>query len=1578
MKRWWLLTNALMLLAAGTAHAQFTITRTSAPKFLFGTQENVYGNYATYVIQNTGPARAAVWVTIDQLTGTHLRLADYEDGVMYLGPMAAGETRLVGFYLKTILTTDTTSAQSHYINVHLAKPPSAATYSQQFTINDVHNEQRAMANKPRITVNTPNPPYLGGTVTVTYEGETGTLGGARDLLFTPAAQLGWRADAFKLYDAQIVFTGGNNTTLDKQTYFILPNSANSSYVARFYFRIVQLTPAPTDALPLVFIRSGVNLMKYSTVDPAEIPPIQPSLNSLLLAKSASTNYLSGAGTVTFTLTLTNSAGYPVTVDDIVDTLPSLPANATYVTGSAEYAGTPIANPAISGNTLTWLGGFLVPAHSARELTFRAVIPDSVGAYTNSAVAHIGSVPIDTTQNTADDAPARAVVTVAQWADVSVTKAGEFASVGAGSNFVYTITVNNLGPATATNIVVTDTLPVGATFVSASAGGTNVNGIVGWPAFTLLNGATSNLFVTINAPGDGMLTNTAQAAAASLDPDLANNTNTVVTPVNPLADLVADKSVNTNAVAGEPLLYTLSVTNLGPSAATNVVVADTLPAGVEFISADGGGNFSGGVVTWPPLNLAAGAFTNFTLTVSIPGNGILTNQMTLTSPVADPTPGNNTSLVVSVISPRADVSLVKTGTNLVVAGGSLVYSLAVSNAGPSVATNLVVNDTLPAGLIFDSASGGITPVGGVLTWAAFDLAAGAATNFTVTGTAPGEGVLTNTASAISPVLDPGLTPNTGTVVTAVSWLADVRVWKTAEAARVGAGSNLTYSILVTNAGPSTATNLVVRDLLPEGVALVSATGGVTPSSGIITWPTFALVGGTFTNLQVVITAPGEGTLTNRADLAGDVPDPNPGNNTNTVVTPVDLVANLEITKTAAATVIAGSNLTYTITVANLGPSPATNVVVTDVLPADVNFVSATGGITPVAGVLTWPALTLGTGATSNLEVVVTAPGTGVLTNTAYLTSPIYDPTGDNNTNTVTTTVTESADVAVFKAGPATSQAGSNITYTIVVTNLGVSAAANVVVTDTLPVGVTFVSASGGVTPVGGVVTWPALPSLANGAAATFIVTVLPTGDGILTNVAASTAATADPNPGNNNGTAADSQVITTVTTTGVSVSGQLFHDRQPNGTLDPGETWTDGTNVYVNLVQSGAVIQSVALGAGSGAFAFSNVVAGAYDIVVAAAADSVTPAAPADWIFTGPDTGHRALVVAGAPVASQDFGLFHGGRLAGQVANGATGIAGVTVRLTDATGATTYGTATTDGAGHYTLHVPFSLGAATFKVIETNITPYLSLSGSAGNTGGSYDRASDTVTFVNVPGASYSGVNFGDVPVSTFAPDNSLAALPGSVVFFPHTFTAGGAGTVTFSTTSLASTNIPGWAQEILLDANCSGTTDAGDAPVTGAISLAAGQTVCILVKEFIPAAAPVNAQDQITVTAAFAYAGASPVLITTHSRTDLLTVGNTTTAGLVLTKTVDKAAALPGETLTYTIIYRNNSDGVLSNVVIFDQTPAYTTFVSAGNGPLPAHLTGVTIIAPTVGATGAIRWEFSGTLVSGQSGIVTFSVHVAP
>ena len=774
----------------------------------------------------------------------------------------------------------------------------------------------------------------------------------------------------------------------------------------------------------------------------------------------------------------------------------------------------------SGGVVNWTLGTLANG-AVSNVTVTVMAPAS-GSLTNIATA--GSPTGD--PNPTNNVTLPVITTVTPVADVGIGKTGP-AGVLANSNVVYTISVTNFGPSSASGVVVTDALPAGVSFVSASGNGINSGGVVNWTLGTLTSGQVSNVTVTVMAPASGSLTNIATAGSPTGDPNPTNNTSIpVITTVNPLADVGIGKTGPAGVLANSNVVYTISVTNFGPSSASGVVVTDALPAGVSFVSASGNGINSGGVVNWTLGTLANGAVSNVTVTVTAPASGSLTNIATASSPTGDPNPTNNVTLpVITTVTPVADVGIGKSAATTVLASGNLMYTISVTNFGPSSASGVVVTDALPAGVSFVSASGNGINSGGVVNWTLGTLANGAVSNVTVTVMAPASGSLTNIATAGSPTGDPNPTNNvTLPVITTVTPVADVGIGKTGPAG-VLANSNVVYTISVTNFGPSSASGVVVTDALPAGVSFVSASGNGINSGGVVNWTLGTLTSGQVSNVTVTVMAPASGSLTNIATAGSPTGDPNPTNNTSIpVITTVNPLADVGIGKTGPAGVLANSNVVYTISVTNFGPSSASGVVVTDALPAGVSFVSASGNGINSGGVVNWTLGTLTSGQVSNVTVTVTAPTSGTLTNIATASSPTGDPNSTNNvTLPVITTVTPVADVGIGKAGPASVLATSNLVYTISVTNFGPSSASGVVVTDALPVNVTFVSASGGGANNSGVVNW-SLGTLTSGQISNVTVTVTAPSSGSLTNIATASSTTGDPNPTNN----VTLPVITTVT------------------------------------------------------------------------------------------------------------------------------------------------------------------------------------------------------------------------------------------------------------------------------------------------------------------------------------------------------------------------------------------------------------------------------------------------------------------
>jgi uncharacterized repeat protein (TIGR01451 family) len=234
----------------------------------------------------------------------------------------------------------------------------------------------------------------------------------------------------------------------------------------------------------------------------------------------------------------------------------------------------------------------------------------------------------------------------------------------------------------------------------------------------------------------------------------------------VADLAITKSDGqASAVPGAAVTYTLVASNNGPAAVTGATVSDAPPAAIGAVSwtcAASSGSAcpaSGTGAIAAAVDLAASGTATFTLvgTVDPAATGTLTNTASIAPPsgVLDPVPVNNVAADVDALTPQADLALVKTDApDPVVQGGTLVYTLAVANAGPSRSPSAIVTDTLPAQVAFVSASPGCVHAAGIVTCTLGALDPAGATSVTITVTAsPSAVALSNTASVAGGAADP---------------------------------------------------------------------------------------------------------------------------------------------------------------------------------------------------------------------------------------------------------------------------------------------------------------------------------------------------------------------------------------------------------------------------------------------------------------------------------------------------------------------------------------------------------------------------------------------------------------------------------------------------------------------------------------------------------------------------------------------------------------------------------------------------------------------------------------------------------
>ena len=249
------------------------------------------------------------------------------------------------------------------------------------------------------------------------------------------------------------------------------------------------------------------------------------------------------------------------------------------------------------------------------------------------------------------------------------------------------------------------------------------------------------------------------SSASVDPNPADNSVSVDTTVTAEADLAVTKVDDVDPVlAGDALSYTLTVSNAGPSDATDVVVTDTLPAGMTLVSTTGCTEDPNGVPICTLGTIAAGGSAQFTVSVTVDSSltGTLTNTATASSSAADPNPADNSVSEDTAVNAEADLAITKVDdVDPNVPGGALAYTITVDNLGPSDATDVVVTDTLPAGVTLVSTSGCLEDPTGVPTCSLGTIVSGGSAQVTVNVTigAGTTGVITNTATVATSTTDP---------------------------------------------------------------------------------------------------------------------------------------------------------------------------------------------------------------------------------------------------------------------------------------------------------------------------------------------------------------------------------------------------------------------------------------------------------------------------------------------------------------------------------------------------------------------------------------------------------------------------------------------------------------------------------------------------------------------------------------------------------------------------------------------------------------------------------------------------------
>jgi uncharacterized repeat protein (TIGR01451 family) len=652
----------------------------------------------------------------------------------------------------------------------------------------------------------------------------------------------------------------------------------------------------------------------------------------------------------------------------------------------------------------------------------------------------------------------------------VTKVADDATIDAGDQAGFTITVTNNGPGDASDVSLTDTLPSGINWsFNQVTGGWDCDitaGVLtcGGSGFTLPEGASASVHVfgATDAEDCGVLSNTATVSASNEAADSdTNNSDTATITVN-CPEISITKTADQGTVsAGDTIGFTITVTNSGAGTASGVTVTDTLPSDpglswtIDAANSDAGCSIAAGTLTcnFGSLAPAASKHVHITSPTTAASCGTVDNTASVTT-----SNDGSDSADASITVDCPNVTVLKTADQGTIdAGDTAAFTIVVTNEGPGTAHDVTLTDTLPAGITWSEDSTDCSITAGVMSCDFGDLADGATRTVHVTGETDAAdcGVLSNTAVvAASNETLVSIGDNLSTAEITVD-CPEISIIKTPDAGTVNAGEDIGFTIEATNNGAGTAHGVTVTDTLPTDPGLswtvdaANSDAGCSIASGTLTCDWGDLASGA--SKSVHITSPTTADSCGTVDNTASVTTTNDGSDSADASITVDC-PDVFVTKTADANLVEnGDAIGFTITVGNDGPGIATGVTLTDTLPTNGGLAwsidlidgQAPGAQAPCAianGALTCAFGDMAEGDSHTVHLTSPTDGTscGAVDNTA-----VVDALNEPNTPAFTANNEASASLTVIcpaihiekTVDPKSGVPGDTVTYTYVVTNIG---------------------------------------------------------------------------------------------------------------------------------------------------------------------------------------------------------------------------------------------------------------------------------------------------------------------------------------------------------------------------------------------------------------------------------------------------------------------------------------------------------------------------------------------------------------
>ncbi len=750
--------------------------------------------------------------------------------------------------------------------------------------------------------------------------------------------------------------------------------------------------------------------------------------ALLVTIVADTTVTAPSGTVGYTITATNTGEVAYASATVRNSLAGVLNDSTYNGNAVATRGA----VTFTSPTLTWTGALAVGESAVITYTVGVNNPDLGDKL---MVDTVTSDDLGSTCPTGGSAPACTAFVVVLVPVLAIAIVADHTTIEPGQTAAYTVTIHNMGQSD--YIAATVTIGLGAVLDDAAYAG-NAVATAGSVAYTapdlhwtgdvaVGSTATVTFSVMVSDPDTGD-----RSLSAAVSSSAPGSTCTGTLPcVDVITVLVPGLAVATTAdrvtaTPGDAVVFTITMSNTGPTTYDAASVATSLSAILDDATFDGTITATSGVATYAVPDLAwTGtlhpgdvATITYRVVVADPDTGDKVLTTTVHAPMAGstcPASGGGAACTasVSVLVPQLTLT-VAADAPTTTPGATVGYTVLITNTGETSYVGAIVDVSL-AGTEPDAVYNGdaATTGGGTLgytpptlSWTG-DLAGGATASirFSVTVHDPDPGDKFMVVTVVSAA--PGSTCPAGNALAACA--ADVRVLvpalvitKTADRTSVTAGGVVTYTVTLANTGetayaPAAFTDPlagVLDDATYAGDATATA-GAVTYANGILDWSGALAVAQTATVTYSVTTtypAVGDRGLNNAVhsgSAGANCPSGTPTDLRCTSTVTV-LVPALQIVKTANTTeVVAGGSVQYTVSATNTGQADYPTLTLTDSLAgvlddatSNADAAATSGSVTDTTGTITWTGA-LATGATVvitySVTVDLTGTGDGVLTN-----------------------------------------------------------------------------------------------------------------------------------------------------------------------------------------------------------------------------------------------------------------------------------------------------------------------------------------------------------------------------------------------------------------------------------------------------------------------------------------------------------------------------------------------------------------------------------------------------------------------